>query len=235
MDVKKLWKSIENDYDHPLNLCMEKRDSYSKLEMEKIDFDLTTLLETPRSPGVDSLMKRLAIPHEFAGARLELEIASHFKRYGFNNLNLKPKNKIDIELPTNPPIYVEISLQHYPDAEKRLDRNLALGIKGKIELSDEEILKIVKSSLDHKFKQLKEKDTNQIIMILDFGYSESYERVIKNNIKNFNIPSFIICILFRTKSNILKFNDSFSNEKIGNILSSLSSPSCRASSLWGRN
>jgi len=234
MDVNRLWDLIEENFFHPLNSCIGKDDSYCTMEIKKINSDLNILLENIRTSGIDSLMKRLANPNEFAGARKELEIASHFKRNGFVDLKLKPMNNTDIELLTNPRIYIEVYLQHYPEREKQLDKALAMGITDKKELSDEELYSLINDILDNKYKQLERKNV-QVILILDFSYSEPYERVIKNNIENFNIPDFIVCIAFITKTNIFKFNSSFTNEKVKQTLLSLLPPSDRASYLWGRN
>jgi len=234
MDINRLWGLIEKNSLHYLNSCIGKDDSYCTMEINKINSDLNILLENIRTSGIDSLMKRLADPIGFAGARKELEIASYLKRNGFENLKLKPMNNTDIELPTNPPIYIEVYLQHYPEKEKQLDKARAMGLTDKIELSDEEIYSLINNVLDDKYKQLKMKNA-QVILIVDFSYSESYERVIKNNIENFNIPDFIVCIVFITKTNIFKFNSSFTNEKIKQTLLLLPSPSTRAGSLWGRN
>jgi len=234
MEPNKLWDLIKENSFHPLNLCIEKNDSYSKSQIEEIESNLNVLLlDSPRTSGIDSLMKRLADKDEFAGAREELEIAAHFKRYGFKNLKLKPLNSTDIELPTNPTIYIEVSLQHYPETEKKIDDDLATGKSNKMEPSDDEIYSIINNVLSRKFKQLESKHAS-IVLILDFGYSESYERVIKDNIEKFNIPDFIIGIIFRTKTNIFKFNSSFFDEKVKETLSLLQSPSLRAGSLYGR-
>ena len=239
MNLEDFWKSIEENEFHPLNLCFKSREtnSYCKSEIESINSNLTCLLNSITS-GSDELIKRLEDKNQFAGAREELEIATHFKRNGFKNVILKKSRTSpcsDIELPTKPPIYIEIYLQQYPGKEKKLDKLLATGESDKKELSDKEIEVLIYRALNDKFNQLIKSQDKPVILILDFGYSESYERVSQKMLEEINLPDFMYCIVVRTKTNLIKINDSFLNEEnVKKTLLSLPIPSYRAGSLYGR-
>lgn len=230
-------KSLSHNTNHPLySGTGEKANPCAKGELSSILNDMECLKAHPETRGLNKLIKRLKEPEEFAGAREELEVAAHFKRNGFENLILKDCNKevpsSDIELPLEPSIFIECYLQQYPEKEKELDERLAQGDLTKAELTDEEVETLINYRIKDKFKQLEESKDKPVIIILDFSYSEPYERVAKKILDEINPPSFISCILIRTKSNAIFYNKSFNNEKIKETLYSLPMPTDRASSLW---
>lgn len=237
--IENFVKDISHDIEHPLYSCtLEKANSYAKRELSSIINDLKCLQANPETLGLDKLIRRLTEHEKFAGTREELEVAAHFKRNGFENLILQDSNNeislSDIKIPLEQPIFIECYLQQYTGKEERLDDRLIQGDFTKIELSDEEVETLIKRGINDKLKQIEKSNDKPAIIILDFGYSESYEMVAKRIINEVSLPSFISCILIRAKNNVSLYNTSFNNESIKNALSSLPTPSDRISFLWQR-